>query len=68
MTHEAKKRELIPYDFDDGLPEYIDWRKVGAVSSVKDQSKPKQGRFACGSCWAFSAAGAIEGAHAIRTA
>jgi C1A family cysteine protease len=62
MTSEANKREITPYDFDDGLPEFIDWRKVGVVSSVKDQTKPVN----CGSCWTFSAAGAIEGANAIK--
>jgi len=40
--------------------EDIDWRARGAVSHPKDQA-------ACGSCWAFSAIGAMEGVHQIKT-
>ncbi|CAF0999009.1 unnamed protein product [Rotaria sordida] len=43
------------------IPPSIDWRTKGAVTTaIEDQGQ-------CGSCWAFTATGALEGQHFLKT-
>jgi len=42
------------------LPVGVDWREAGAVGPVRDQGN-------CGACYAFAAAGAVEGAEYLET-
>nr|CAH8824643.1 unnamed protein product [Trichobilharzia regenti] len=53
-----KKKEMILLKYalnkSTDIPSSWDWRTMGVVSGVKLQGE-------CGACWAFSAAGALEG-------
>ena len=60
LNANLKKQRNDVYLDTSSVPESWDWREHGAVSNVKDQGM-------CGSCWAFSAVGGMEGAYFLKT-
>ncbi|OAY85827.1 Ananain [Ananas comosus] len=56
-----EREPVVSFDDVDisAVPQSIDWRNYGAVTSVKNQNP-------CGSCWAFAAIATVESIYKIK--